>query len=1502
MTKLVVFKLGDGDFELGFPVTLQIGEDGDPAFGRAALSRYSQSVETTGWLPPAPEIPQNYHRWQAAYRGLGQHSRLEAIANQVTNIAIVEDCSSAAQMLRDSLNVWLRSESFRSVRETLLEQLMKSEEVRILLQTQDMQLQRLPWHLCDLFERYHKAEIALSSPVYEAGLPSSPNAKVKILAVVGNSTGIDTQVDQALLKQLPDAEISFLVEPKRQELTEQLWLQNWDMLFFAGHSASQAIPRQSLRFQAPTSPVFASKEEGRIYINQTDSLTIGDLSYALRQAVARGLKFAIFNSCDGLGLARDLAPTHIPQMIVMRELVPDLVAQEFLRYFLEAFAQGTSFYLAVREAREKLQGLEDKFPCASWLPVIYQNPAEVPPTWHSLLGQTANKLSHIATPLTQQEYRQRQDWGEAVDISVFYGRTEELTTLKQWLVHERCRLVVLLGMGGIGKTTLSLRCAEQIQDEFEYVFWRSLRNAPPVEQILTQLIQFLSDQQEINLPETLEAKISLLLKYLRSSRCLVLLDNLESVLQSGTSAGYYRPEYEGYGHLLKYVGEVRHQSCVVITSREKTKEVALLEGAALPVRSLQLQGLTRVEGKDIFAAKGCFGIGDQELQAVCEHYAGNPLALKIAASAVQELFEGNVAELMPYLRQGCLRFEDITDLLERQFDRLSEAEQQVMYWLAVNRDPVLLTELEADAVPTAQLLEAVRSLGRRCLIERSERRLFLQPVVMEYVTNRLIARACEEVVKDRPEVLRDYALVKAQSKDYVRQAQIRFVLRPVIEQLLSRLGSTERIERQLRQMLARLRADEPLQPGYVAGNILNLLCELNTDLNQIDCSYLTVWQAYLVGANLRHVNFAHADLSKSIFTAVLSATLSVTFSPDGKLLATGNSDNKIRIWQVIDYKELLICEGHSGWVSSVAFNPQGNTLASSSFDQTIKLWNASTGECYKTFTGHTGWVWSVTFSPDGQTLVSGGNDHTVKVWDVSTGQCLKTLQEHTGAVWSVAFSPDGQTIASSGGDNALRLWHIEQQQSVKVLQGFNNSVKSSIAFSPQGNILASGNQDHTVRLWDVSTGQCLRTLQGHTNSVLSVAYAPEDYASANSCGQILATASQDCTVRLWDISTGQCLKTLQGHPNGVWSVAFHPDGQTLASGSNDSTVRVWDTNTGQSIKTWQGYSAGVKAVAFNHGSFGEAPQYLQGNILASGGDDKTVKLWDIQSDECCNTLSGHLSWIWCIVFSRDGQIASSSNDCTIRLWSVESKSCKILRGHTNLVFSVVFSSDAAILASGSSDQTTRLWDVQSGECIRTIPHDGRVWSVAISPDAQILATGSGEGTVSLWNIQSGECCNLQGHTSLVFSVAFSPDGQILATGSDDKTVKFWDVQSGECLKTLQGHTGTVWSVGFSPDGQILASSSNDKTVKLWHVQSGKCLNTLQGHVGEVWATAFSPHGSILASGDQEGTIKLWDISTGECIKTLRDKRPYEQMNITKVTGLTEAQKDSLKALGAVEFE
>ncbi|HZG39471.1 MAG TPA: CHASE2 domain-containing protein [Nodosilinea sp.] len=372
MDPLVVLNLGNGNWDSGCPsVVAQLWQESQAA-----------PMQWTGALPPWPELGQHLAAWRRSYGTLYAHRgwrrsspAFEIDEDDITHVSPAE-FEQLCRQVRHSLNRWLQSERFRDIDQALRTHLAPTDQVRLILTAQERDLLRLPWHLWRFFDDYPRAEPALSLPSYgravKAAGDSPSSARVRILVVLGNAEGIDVARDRTLLEQLPQAAVTVLVEPDRATLHQHLWEADWEVLFFAGHSSSQFGTGQ-FEDQAP---------QGCLQLNRTDRLTLNDLRYGLRRAISHGLKLAIFNSCDGLGLAWDLADLHIPQVIVMREPVPDRVAQAFLQRFLTAFAGQQSLYQSVRLAREQLQGLEGEFPCATWLPVIYQNPAEALEPWN----------------------------------------------------------------------------------------------------------------------------------------------------------------------------------------------------------------------------------------------------------------------------------------------------------------------------------------------------------------------------------------------------------------------------------------------------------------------------------------------------------------------------------------------------------------------------------------------------------------------------------------------------------------------------------------------------------------------------------------------------------------------------------------------------------------------------------------------------------------------------------------------------------------------------------------------------------------------------------------------------------------------------------------------------------------------------------------------------------------------------------------------------------------
>jgi WD40 repeat protein len=1107
--------------------------------------------------------------------------------------------------------------------------------------------------------------------------------------------------------------------------------------------------------------------------------------------------------------------------------------------------------------------------------------------WQMLSGIVGEKVAKSNIKCILQRYEvelNSVDWGEAIDVSRFYGRTTELETLKDWIIDSRCRMVGIFGWGGIGKTALSVKLAQQLESQFDFVVWRSLQQAPTTDDLLNEILPILTGS------DVQESSFTLLMEQFRQKRCLLVLDNVESILQAGNRSGLYLAGYEAYGQMCARVSDESHQSCVVITGREKPNGMTLREGAELPVRSWQLGGLPIEAAQQILTDKGITAsLSDQK--NLINYANGSPLTLKLLATNIKNIFGGDV---QAFLAQGTAVFSNLWDLLHEQFERLSILQKQVMYWLAINREGVTPNRLHGEILLPAtlnQLLETLETLRDRSLIETTARGLTQQPVIMEYITEHLIQQIEQEIISGELNLFKTHALIEAQTQDYLRDAQIQLILQPLVDRLSMHFPGQNELEQHLCQIIGTLRHQSIKETGYAGGNLLNLFCHLKTELRGFDFSYLVIRQAYLLNAVLHEVNFTGSHLSQTIFAETFGGVVGIAFSPDGKCLATSDTKGDIQIWNSLTLEKLTQCQGHQHWTWSVEFSPDGQYLASASDDYKVKLWDVATGDCLYTYIGHTYSVNTVTFSPDGTMIASSSQDGTIRLWRVAVGKLdpeIRVLTGHSGRVWAIAFSPDGQTLISGGEDPLVRLWNLATGDCLATWETHTDWVRS-VDFSPDGRSIVTGSHDRTSKIWDVATQECLQVLQGHQQFVSKVAFSPD--------GQQIISGSYDRTIKLWEISTGKCLKTFLGHRSRVWNVAFHPNGEQIASGGDDHTTKIWSLKLGRCINTITGYTNAVLSVAASP----------DGNYVASGHEDRTIRLWDVQTGNVAETMLEHTNRVWSVQFSPDGRLlASGSADYLVKLWDWQLGEClQTFRGHTSWVWKVVFSPNGQLLASSSYDQTVKTWDIATGECLQTLNgHSSPVVSVAFSPNGQIIASSDFSGKIKLWDATTGDCYqDLQEHTNSVWSIAFSADNQWLVSASYDKTLRLWSLASGECLKTFSGHQGAVLQVQFSADNRSVISAGLDRTVKIWDIQSGECLQTLAGHSGLIYAmdlaTSLESDQQYIYTGSLDETIKRWDLAAANCLATWKIRRPYEGMKIDKIQGLTDAQKSTLKALGAV---
>lgn len=530
---------------------------------------------------------------------------------------------------------------------------------------------------------------------------------------------------------------------------------------------------------------------------------------------------------------------------------------------------------------------------------------------------------------------------------------------------------------------------------------------------------------------------------------------------------------------------------------------------------------------------------------------------------------------------------------------------------------------------------------------------------------------------------------------------------------------------------------------------------------------------------------------KLLTTLPHSATVHrVAFSPDNQLLVSGSLDGTVKLWNV-QGKLLQDIQGHRAPVWGVAFSPNGQMFASASGDRTVKIWRTD-GTLLTTLTGHQQAVWNVAFDADSQIIASAGLDRTVKLWQID-GKLLKNLEGHQAAVWDVAFCQKTNLLVSVSSDKTAKIWQTDGTL-VRTLQG--NDVIIGVDCSENGEYIATSGKDNLVTIWK-SDGTFVRNLKKHDAVIRDVALRTD--------GLMAASASDDGTVKLWRRNI-YLLIPLYGHEDTVWDLATSPDGKFIAS-VGDNQLRLWEAN-GKLWQQIQSSNQGIRSVAFSPDS--------QAIAISKNAQ---IELWDLKDiqkspQQPTQVLTGHQAALYAIAISPDGQtIASGGDDKTIKLWNMEGKLLQNIAAHDERIWQIAFTPDGQILASASEDGTVKLWH-RDGTEIATLNHGGAVWGVAISPQGDLIASSGRDDTVKLWQLNGTRVKTIHGQSRGITRVAWSPDGQTIATGGVDNTVKLWNRQ-GELLANLPGHTGMVVSVAFTPDGKFVVSGGDDRTVILW---------------------------------------------------------------------------------------
>jgi WD40 repeat protein len=1186
--------------------------------------------------------------------------------------------------------------------------------------------------------------------------------------------------------------------------------------------------------------------------------------------------------------------------------------------FEDAFHYADSAIQRVRPAGEGLRDIERTVLEGSWYKKTYGTIADEagysigylsrdvgPALWKDLstaLGTNVSKknfrnaierwvhqnapASHptpVAPSLSPAAMGLPADWGALrIDVSDFRGRTDDIEHLSRLIQHDRCSLVGLVGIPGVGKTWLAVKLAHHLKGEFQRVVYRPLSDRPDPMAFVTELLIGCGAPPP-DPTSSLERLCGLLVQQLARVPQLLVLDDADHLYQAGTLSGIYDPALQGYGTLLQTLSTQAHGSCL------------LWVGRAWP-RGLPAMGRSR-----------CYDVRGLRNDDVAQLPCWPPtLQASVDQWQVLQQWLGGVPTLMPpvvdrlkfvaYDLGRCLGHgtaPGISQYLEDWLAVLSAPERSVLTELAMAHQPKYLKQLltPLDQETRFAVVGSLCDRGFcRLRVDESEVHLTLPRLLGPYLCDRWI-QAFPTGASQPASALHPYPLMQADAPEPIQRQQRQQLLVPLAERLAKALPNPQARLDWVQAQLAASRAWGQQQPGYSAGNLLNLAQHWQLPLVDLDCRNLVLWGTDLQSDRWQGVALSGSDLDQTHLAKPLGRQPVMAMDPHHRAVAVGDQSGQLLLWQPQDGRlQAGPTFEEASAVVAVAFCPQGQTLAVGRQDGFVQLWTVGSRYGPELLTPEPiAPLQSVTYSPDGHCLAGGTTTGQLYLWRLDSGDCLHHIPAHQGPIIAIAFSPCGQCLTTAGQDGNAGEWDLETGEARARFQGRVTAWLGTVGYragrqsADPSQAIAIGRDEGQILLWDLASSRPYRILVEDCDTV-TAALSPD--------GQYLAVSDIRCMVRIWSVTTRQLCHCLPLFDTLVTVLDFSPDGTILMTGG-DYTVQLWHVATGDCWRSWRSQRHLATDLILTADT--QILSLHRDQTLRCWG--QSVAGWRPQTRLC---LAGTSPGSTIAVGDRGQVWAIGDESGGLRLWSPQDHQWLGEPLHLSAaITALAFDRQETWLAVGESSGAVSLWHLPTQTCQwQHQAHGDSPTVLTFTPEGDRVFSGSRDRTIQGWT-RAGKSLGQLSHLRQVHCLRALAGDQLLS-GSQDGTVCLWDVASQQLQQQWQPpQNQLIYGVTVDLQGNPLAVAGSAQTLEVWDIGQDRHRFTLTDGGDTLWHVSLSPDGQLLLSASQTGQIHLWRIATGEHCAALRVDRPYEAMEIEGCTGLNPLERSILQTLGAI---